>query len=258
MSDKEDSSEADSGPTGSTETRDCGAVSPQADSETRFRALALAALNQQQSERGKLGRLLHDDVAQMLSAAGMQLDILSMDLRETVPEIASRTTEIQKMLDHVVQRIRDLSYELDPDIVERIGLQVALDLLVGRFRKSFPGNLRLMYDSAVHIGVAAGVAMERIAEEAVANAVRHAQCKQIEILVTSTREGEILQVRDDGTGFDVEHARAFPRGLGLARLEYCAAKAGLRLTVSGKAGKGTTVRAVLARAQEGGKRGGRR
>src|SRR5437016_1813271 len=114
-----------------------------ASSERRFRALALAALDKQQSERNKLARLLHDEVAQMLSAAGLQLDILRMDLADRVPEIAARTAEIQEMLDRVVREIRDASYKLNPDIVERAGLQPALDLVVGRFRKSFPGSLRL-------------------------------------------------------------------------------------------------------------------
>jgi len=53
-------------------------------SERRFRALALAALENEQSERGKLARMLHDEVAQLLSGAGLQLDILRMDLQDRV------------------------------------------------------------------------------------------------------------------------------------------------------------------------------
>src|SRR5437870_2311722 len=105
MPDRASWSGSASGPNGSGEIKDCGGTSPRVDSERRFRALALAALDQQQSVRGKLARLLHDDVAQMLSAVGMQLDILNMDLRETVPGIASRTAEIQSLLDHVVKQV---------------------------------------------------------------------------------------------------------------------------------------------------------
>src|SRR5438093_7678313 len=128
---------------------DGGGLKPIPDADRRFRALALAALENQQSERGKVARLLHDEVAQLISAAGLQLDILRMDLEDKVPAIASRTADIQDLLERVVNRIRDLSYELNPDIVERVGLQPALDLLVGRFRKSFSGSLRLIYDSSV-------------------------------------------------------------------------------------------------------------
>jgi len=89
-----------------------------------------------------------------------------------------------------------------------------------------------------------GVAMERIAAEAVANAVRHSGCSQIEIVVKSTREGVALRVRDDGSGFDYDHVRLSARGLGLLMMEYCAAKAGLRLTVSGDEARGATVTAI--------------
>ena len=224
------------------------------ESERRFRALALAALENEQFERSKLARMLHDEVAQILSGAGLQLDLLKMDLEGRIPDIASRTGEIQELLERVVKQIRDLSYQLNPGIVERVGLQSALGLLIGRYRSAFPGSLRLIYDSSVRPPVAAAVAMERIAEEALANAVRHGQCGQIEIIVKSTHEGAALQVRDDGTGFDYDAARRSARGLGLLLMEFCAARAGLHLTVTGNDPRGTTVRIVAAK-QTGRKQG---
>jgi signal transduction histidine kinase len=225
-------------------------ATPGPDSELCFRNLALAAIEEQRLERAGLARMLHDEVAQILSGVGLQLDILRMDFEERVPELVGRTAEIQELLERVVLRIRDLSYELNPDVVERAGLRPALDLLVGRFRKVFSGGLRLIYDSSVRISPAVGAALERIAEEAVANAVRHANCQQIEIIVKSTREGATLQVRDNGIGFDYEQPRRVPQGLGLLTMEYCAAKAGLPLTVGGNDGRGATVRAVVVNRNE--------
>jgi two-component system NarL family sensor kinase len=216
------------------------------DSEQRFRALALAALENEQSERGKLARMLHDEVAQLLSGAGLQLDILRMDLQDRVPEIVSRTAEIQSLLERVVRHIRHMSYELNPDIVERAGLQPALDLLVGRFRRVFRGGLHLAYTPSVRIPIEVGVAMERIAEEAVDNAVQHANCDQIRIIVKSTRDGAALQVRDNGIGFDYKRERRIPRGLGLLMMDHCARKAGLGLSFRGHSGGGSIVCAVMA------------
>jgi len=216
------------------------------DSEQRFRALALAALENEQSERGKLARMLHDEVAQLLSGAGLQLDILRMDLQDRVPEIVSRTAEIQSLLERVVRHVRHLSYELNPDIVERAGLQPALDLLVGRFRRVFPGGLHLAYAPSVRIPLEVGVAMEKIAEEAVSNAVQHANCDRIRITVKSTPVGAALQVRDNGSGFDYERERRMPRGLGLLMMDHCARKAGLGLSFRGHIGRGSIVSAVMA------------
>jgi len=212
--------------------------------------LALAALENEQCERGKLARMLHDEVAQILSGAGLQLDILRMDLQDRVPEIASRTAEIQSLLDRVVRHIRNLSYELKPDIVKRAGLQPALDLLVGRFRRVFQGSLHLVYAPSVHIPTEVGVALERIAEEAVANAVRHAQCDRIRIIVKSTRDGAALRVRDNGIGFDYERERRVPSGLGLLMMDHCAKKAGLSLNFQGREGGGSMVSAVWAGRRE--------
>jgi signal transduction histidine kinase len=243
-----------SGPLGSTEAQNCGSLEPIPESEQRFRALALAALDNQQLERSKLARTLHDEVAQVLSAAGLQLDILRMDLADRVPEIAARTAEIQELLDRVVKGIRDLSYQLNPDIVQRAGLRLALDLMVGRFRRSFAGSIRLIYDSALQVPAAVGMAMERIAEEAVSNAIRHARCNRIEIVVKCTRAGAALQVCDDGTGFDYQLARRRAHGLGLLAMDYYAAKGGMRLTVSENDGGGMVVRAIPIGSHEGGRK----
>jgi len=225
--------------------------------EKRFRTLALAALEHEQSERGMLARVLHDEVAQILSGAGLQLDILRMDLQERVPEIVSRTAEIQSLLERVVRHIRHLSYELSPDIAKRAGLQPALDLLVGRFRRVFAGGLRLDYAPSIHIPVEVGVAMEKIAEEAVSNAVRHANCDEIRIIVKPTGTGAALQVRDNGVGFDYERELRVPRGLGLLMMDHCARKAGLDLSFQGYKGGGSLVSGVLAgRNQDPGTQGG--
>ena len=243
-----------SGPLGSAEAQNCGSLEPIPESEQRFRALALAALDNHQMERSKLARMLHDEVAQILSAAGLQLDILRMDLADRVPEIAVRTAEIQELLDRVVKGIRDLSYQLNPDVVQRAGLRPALDLMVGRFRRSFEGSIRLIYDSALQVPAAVGMAMETIAEEAVTNAIRHARCNRIEVMVKSTRAGAALQVRDDGTGFDYQLAMHRAHGLGLLAMDYHATKAGLRLSVSENNGGGMVVRAIPIGSHEDGRK----
>ena len=66
-------------------------------------------LHELQAQRAKTADFLHDDVAQSLSAAGLRLDLLRMDLEATVPEIASRTAEIQGLLDEALRRVREFN-----------------------------------------------------------------------------------------------------------------------------------------------------
>jgi signal transduction histidine kinase len=142
-----------------------------------------------------------------------------------------------------MERVREFSHELNPDVVERAGLKAALDRMVGRLRRNFPGTLRLMADSSLRIEPGLAEAFYRIAHEAVDNAIRHSGCTQVEVLLKSTRPGPALEVRDNGAGFDTGEAK--DTGLGLLIMQHCAAEAGLDLAVSSVRQRGTTVRATL-------------
>ncbi len=63
-------------------------------------------------ERERLSRILHDDIGQILTAVGVQLELLRLDTRETAPELAARLSEAQKLLEQAMERIRALSREL--------------------------------------------------------------------------------------------------------------------------------------------------
>jgi len=202
-------------------------------------------LEYREQEFARVAKLLHDQVGQVLSAVGLHLDALRLELEPQVPGIAERTAEIQNILEHAVVLVRNLSYELNPAIVERAGLSFALDRLAGRFRDCFSGTIRLLYEAGTHVPPAVGTAFYKIAELAVENAVAHAGCSLIEVLVRPTREGVVLEVRDNGTGFDVSSARAEHRGLGMTLMAHYASEAGIEYSLGSTLGKGTSVRAVF-------------
>ncbi|MFB3827237.1 MAG: sensor histidine kinase [Bryobacteraceae bacterium] len=210
--------------------------------EQRLRMAALDALRAQDAERARAARFLHDDVGQSLSAAGLQLDLLRMDLEASIPGIGGRTAEIQQVLEGVMQRVRDFSYELNPEVAERAGLHAALDRLAGRVRKTFPGALRLMADAPLRLPPEIATAFYRIAQEAVQNAVQHSGCTQIEVLVKSTAKGPALEIRDNGKGFDPGDPVNAARGVGILAMEQYAGQAGLKLSVR-SAPQGTVVKA---------------
>lgn len=193
-----------------------------------FETAALETIEQHRADSLRISQLLHDDVAQMLSAAGLQLDILRMDLEAHTPEIAARTAEIQDMLEDVVEKVRLISQRLGPVNIERVGLRPALDALVGLKRLDHQGTLRLLFDSKVAVPAHCGAAFYRIAELALDNAVRHARASHIEIVLKGGKTGPALEVRDDGVGFD---AALVPRGLGVALMEFVAARAGLSFRI---------------------------
>jgi signal transduction histidine kinase len=86
--------------------------------------------------------------------------------------------------------------------------------------------------------------MYQIAQEAVENAVQHANCSAIEIAVKSTRPAIALEIRDNGKGFDTGDLLRGCRGLGLLSMEHYAAQAGLDFSITSNREMGTTVRAA--------------
>jgi signal transduction histidine kinase len=202
-----------------------------------------SALKVQEFERKMASQFLHDSVGQNLTALGLQLDLIRMDLETVSPEIGKHITEIQKMLGTLMEEVREYSYELNPSTVERFGLRPALERLARRIRQRFAGSMQVNADPSLKLDPKAASALFHIAQEAVQNAVQHASCSVIEIEVKSTRKGAILEVKDNGRGFDPADVLGVRRGLGLLSMEHYAAQAGFELTITSNREGGTLVRA---------------
>jgi signal transduction histidine kinase len=219
-------------------------VSPWNTAEQELRHTVLGALKAMEFERGVLSKFLHDKVGQNLTALGLQLDLMRMDLEPVLPASCGKIVEIQKVLEEMMEEVREYSYELNPSAVERAGLRSALDRMVTRLRLRFVGTLRLNVDPSLKINPKLASAMFQIAQEAAENAVQHSSCSALEIAVKSSRNGTFLEVRDNGRGFDPHDLVGGGRGLGLLSMEHYAAQAGLDLSISSNRDTGTVIRAT--------------
>ena len=219
-------------------------ITPWATAEQELRHTVLGALKAQEFERAMVSRFLHDSMGQNLTALGLQLDLIRMDMESASPDTCQRIGGIQKLLEEMMESVREYSYELNPSMVERAGLRPALDRLAGRIRTRFPGTLRLNVDPSLRLDPKLASALYQILQEGVENAVQHSGCSTIEIAVKSTRTGTVLEVRDNGRGFDPADLVSGRRGLGLLSMEHYAAQAGLELVITSTRETGTTVRAA--------------
>jgi signal transduction histidine kinase len=216
--------------------------------DVELRRTVLGALKAQEFERSMVAKFLHDSIGQNLTALGLQLDLVRMDVETISPEACARILEIQQLLGEMMEEVRGYSYELNPSAVERAGLRAALDRMAQRVRARFQGTLRVNVDPSLKLDPQMSRAMFQIAQEAVENSVQHSSCSAIEIAVKSTRTGTFLEVRDNGRGFDPADPMGGCRGLGLLSMEHYAAQAGLDLRIASNPKTGTLVRAA---AQEG-------
>lgn len=142
-------------------------ITPWNTAEQELRNTVLGALKAQEFERNTLSKFLHDVVGQNLTALGLQLDLVRMDVETVSPETCVRLTEIQKVLETIMEQVREYSYHLNPSAVERAGLRSALDRLVIHIRERFTGGLRVNVDPSLKLDPKLASAFYHIAQESV-------------------------------------------------------------------------------------------
>ena len=167
----------------------------------------------QEEERRHIARELHDEIGQVLTAA-----ILNLEFHGTEPVPPDARAEVVGDLRRVLARVRDLSLNLSPPLLDEAGLDPALRWYAER--QSAAGRLPVSVRVAGCERASREVEITafRIVQEAVTNALRHADASAIEIVVECDAE-LVVEVRDDGRGFDVARTLEASRNgasLGLA------------------------------------------
>jgi signal transduction histidine kinase len=206
--------------------------------ETPEGNLVLRTLDALETERAQMSQLLHDRAGN-LSAAGLQLDLLQLELAGSGIAAAQRIGEIQTILENDMGLVREVYREFNPASAGRVGLAGALELLGGRLRAEFQGEVRVLADATAQPSGEAASALYRIAQEAAGQAVRRAGCSAIEILLESSPSGPRLEIRDNGAGFAGEDG-----GLEILVMQHFADRAGIELEIDSGLDKGTVVRAL--------------
>ena len=201
--------------------------------------MLFTAINEHEAALARVSKLLHDDISQVLSAVGLHLDAMRMEFSNQAPDIDRRASEIQALLEQAIEQLRDISNELNPSIVERAGLQFALDRLIDKARKNFPGTLRLHYDPVTRVPTAVAKIFYKIGECAVQNALARPECSLIDIQVKRSHGEYVIEIGDNGR-VDQTASTAVP--LGQLLMDYYASK--VALTIKSSPGKGTVIRAT--------------
>ena len=202
----------------------------------------VALMNAQEVQSARIARILHDDVNQVLSAAGLHLDLIRMEHGTQVPELSTKTAEVQNLLGQVIEQLRELSYEINPAVVERVGLVFALERLVECLRRQHRAPISQKIEPRLGIPLRISSPLYRIAEAALENSIRHSRAKRVDLLMKGAPNSVRLEIRDDGCGFDVTQPPA--KGLGLALIRHHSALAGGILNIESTA-QGTLVSIIV-------------
>jgi signal transduction histidine kinase len=171
--------------------------------EDRIRAASL--IEGQEEERKRFALELHDGIGQMLTGLKLHAEKLkSVQFHDEKNQ--KRFEQLVSLIQDIIQTTRQISFNLMPSVLNDFGLTSALKLLceqtteVSRAQVDFEGDT----SERIPMSNLMETSLYRIAQEALNNAVKHAQASRIKIKLEHTRNRVILEIADDGKGFSVD------------------------------------------------------
>jgi signal transduction histidine kinase/ligand-binding sensor domain-containing protein len=211
------------------------------------RELQLALASGREQERSNLSRQIHDLSLQNLYVIKLQMNQIDDDIS---PELFS---QINDSLTRSIDELRRLCGELLPPSLGPFGLESAVRSFLQRIEGANP-DLEIISESTVsnEPDTDISIAIIRALQTSVANVVRHANAKTLEISIESNPNSIALTVRDDGSGFSVPSSLislARKRHFGLLGLHELAKQYGGELHIESSSGKGTLIQFSVSNRQ---------
>jgi signal transduction histidine kinase len=200
------------------------------------RELSIAA------ERNRLALDLHDAVSQKLFGLVLSAETAQMLLERDPAAAREQVAKLQSLAQEARDELRSLVFELRPPDLERDGLCGALRKHVELLRRLQPVEIDLDLDAELEREPARDLELLRIAQEAIHNSLRHAQAQHLAVRLHREDGRVLLEVEDDGVGFDPSARALRATHLGLTSMEERAERMGGRLEISSAPGSGTRVR----------------
>lgn len=221
-------------------------ITDQKQTAVQIQTLTHQLMQAQESERQIISRELHDTVAQELSAAKMEFDLIYNELLNNCPLEAQRIKGAVGILQKSILGVRNMAYDLRPPGLEKLGLVET----VYRFCEDFTQmwgvpvdfqsaglkNLNLDYGNQINL--------YRLVQEGLTNIRKHAAASRVTVKLTAAFPNIVLRIEDNGRGFDVQKRAAAAgqeKRMGLRSMQERVKLLNGQMKLQSKPGRGTKV-----------------
>jgi signal transduction histidine kinase len=198
-----------------------------------------AQLEIQEQTFKNIGQEIHDNIGQVLSLA--KLNVNTMDCSKPT-QLKERIISISELLSKAIQDLRDLSKSLHTDCISEMGLVKAIQYECELIKKISD------YDAMLHVhGKPYSLPQQqelilfRIFQEVVNNTIKHAKASIITVHVYYQQNDFIMDIADNGTGFNIFNLDENKQGIGIRNMQNRARLIGAEYKMESAIGKGTTV-----------------
>jgi signal transduction histidine kinase len=210
----------------------------------------------QEDARKKLARDLHDGPTQSVAAIAMRVNFARRLIERDTSAAAQELYKIEDLARRTTKEIRHMLFTLRPLVLESQGLSAALESMAEKTKETFEQNVLLDIDQSIEDEIEMGKqgVIFAIVEEAVNNARKHAQADHIWVRLKPVQKDiAVLEIQDDGVGFDVGGIDASyeSRGsLGLINMRERTDLINGIIRIDSKAGRGARIQVVIPLSEE--------
>lgn len=214
-------------------------------SEQKYRELSTHLQNVREEQNAELSREIHDELGQALTALRMNITFIDETLDEedlNKADLRRAVNDMELIANSTVRKVRRISTELRPTVIDTEGIIEALRWQIEEFNKSFDFAAKItLPEEEIELGKKKSLHVFRIVQESLTNCIRHSGAARI--VVNARKNGEFLlvTVKDNGRGFDMQTVEEGP-GYGLIGMKERAKQCGGQLTIESTLEEGTELR----------------
>jgi signal transduction histidine kinase len=235
---------------GGTTLYACRDITDRKRAESLVKQLSRKTIAAIESQRKALSREIHDSIGGTLAAIKYQLESRVEQMGAPPESVSMPLENIVSHLDGVIHESRRITKQLRPSVLDDFGLRSAMDEHIRDFQ-SFHPKITVLRRFDIHedqLTSDAKIVLYRVLQETLNNVGKHSKADQVHIQCYHGQGSVILQVEDNGVGFDLEEVFGSANVLGgyglygmTERVEICSGQ----LHVASKPGQGTTVHARI-------------
>ena len=216
------------------------------EAQVRERTASLAELathlqDVRETERGYLARELHDELGSLLTAAKLDAARLKSRLADA-PDAAQRLQHLTELLNSGIALKRRIIEDLRPSSLSNLGLVASLEILGREFADRSGMQIEMLLEP-VTLDEARQLTIYRMVQESLTNIGKYAEASEATIVLKNYGNHVVVEINDNGKGFDTLKVR--PSTHGLAGMRHRVEAAGGRLTITSTVGRGTQVSAIM-------------
>lgn len=210
--------------------------------ERQLQSLTTELMTAQEEERRRIARELHDDVNQRLALLAIEMTNMLSDPSTLTVQAQETIQSLNQRLVRISDDVRRMAYQFHPSILDDLGLTAALKHMADEWSEQ-TGIKTVIVQEEIADPLPREICscLYRVAQESLANILKHARAARVELELTCDDQEITLSIYDTGVGFDLKDIRARHPGLGLVNMRERVRSVRGRLDIQSQPGRGTHI-----------------